>query len=58
MEQQEVFQEEEVRKGFLKGLGLIRSFGEGSRKWGFALEWMLWGSRGKSVIAHCKKPYL
>lgn len=38
-------------KGLITGCGLVLSpFGEGSRKQGFALHWMLSGSEGDSVV--------
>ena len=42
---------ERGEKGLITGCGLVLShFGEGSRKQGFALHWMLSGSEGDSVV--------
>lgn len=33
-------------------------FGEGLKKWGFALDWMLSGIRSNSIIEYLNKSYL
>lgn len=51
-------QEEGLRKDLLWGFGMCWGLGEGSRKRGFAVGWLLSGSRAISVTGYFNKPYL